>query len=663
MMLRSVIRTCGTAVALVSVLAGCSDLERASCEDDYSCRMNFGVGAICDVDQGFCVNEPPPAVCAGESTGLLGTAHIPADIFENVSARRSFTIGVIVDSDGSHLASATKVAVDLANLKGGIVSRGPLKDMSYSAIVCNLDNVPASAQAQAAEEATRYLRDRIGVQVIVSSTRSAATADIIKTINRGDREMILVSANVDDWRVRQAAYNVDSRTHYYPIAPPENAMLDRTGHMLVNAREELEDGPAIDEVLYRIGIVSEAGDGLVNTKELENRVRRLERAIYDAEFANDPTIKVRIGIESISVSCPSNSNCVPSSFTLADYNAFVANPSYSADDIEIRYTPDGTPITDNVTRTGAIPETTQQVNYVVMNTDTSQSVSNLLEVANTAGAGNGQRVRYVLPPAAFGPTIGIFAISDNGETVNPYANVFDLAGQDDLIGLRPAADPSSPLYSQMVNARDILAAASSPMTYNFFPQAYDSLWVALAGIAGAHLTVPNRETEREAFRQLSGTRIAMFLDNRVLGAGEGVLAIQSLDPARWKELFVALAVPDRQVNYLFNAASGTVKMTIERDETLATPRRTRVRFDFAEWSVRSASRATGQPTNVFVPAAEGLLEFVDSSHCPHSYVRPTAVPTGGRFICPADNVICHWDDEAQTGDCATVGTLAVEPTP
>lgn len=651
MMLRSVIRTCGTAVALVSVLAGCSDLERASCEDDYSCRLNFGVGSVCDAEQGFCVKDEVPSVCSGGSSGLLDSAHVPADIFESTSARQTVTIGVIVDGDGGHLASATKVAVDLANLKGGIVSRGPLRDLSYSAVVCNLDNVPASEQAQAAEVATKYLRDKIGVNVIVSSARSAATADIIKTINAGARDLVLVSANADDWRVRQAAYNVASKTHYYPLVPHETVLLGRMGDMMVKYRDEFDDEQPTEEVLYRIGILSEMGDGLANSKDLEDRVRALEKAIYDAEVARDPAINVRIGIQTINVSCPSNTNCVSSSFVLADYIDFVSNGSYTPDDHAIRFRPDGTPATENQSTTGPIPATTRQVNYVLMNTDTSQSVVHLLDVINSTDEIPGKRIRYFLPPSAFSPTIGVFATNDDGKQSNPYAQIFDLAAKTDILGLRPSADPSTAQYSQMVNARDILAAASTPMTYNFFPQAYDGLWLSLAGIAGAHLSIPNSATEREAMKLLTAEGIANFLDSRIVGAAEGQLAIQSLDPARWKELFTALGDSGRELNYLFNAASGTMKMTVERDEASRMPIRTRVRFDYAEWDVRSASRKVGQPTNIQVPTSDGIVEFVDSSYCPYSYVRPIAVPGNGRFICPADGVVCNWDDEAKTADC------------
>jgi len=133
------------------------------CRSGAECVAAFGVGHVCAED-GFCEMAPPEPRCRSA---------FPADLLENPTAyRERVVLGAVVDESLDTQiarARAVELAIRDANEVGGL-SDGTL----FGLVVCDNGEAPGENEDTATRRVVRYLRDAVGVPVVVGPSSSAA---------------------------------------------------------------------------------------------------------------------------------------------------------------------------------------------------------------------------------------------------------------------------------------------------------------------------------------------------------------------------------------------------------------------------------------------------------------------------------------------------------
>lgn len=249
----------GSLLCMMAMLqTGCDEFDQQACEDSWQCRTSFGVGYICVDDNivnragknsplkddiGFCVRPDIPDGC--DTTEY----NYPPDIFTRADARRSITLGVIADEEGRQSANAMRVALELANIKGGINNirriediseKNPLAGYKFTAVACKMRGSAGQSQS-AVTEVARFLRDDIQVQGVLLGLSNNATVWAVDTLSVADdltgvpSETLIVSANAGGYGMDA---KMSSTNTLWTVAISENEILRRLGEQVLLQRIE-----------------------------------------------------------------------------------------------------------------------------------------------------------------------------------------------------------------------------------------------------------------------------------------------------------------------------------------------------------------------------------------------------------------------------------------
>lgn len=217
-------------------LSACDDYEfnLEGCEEHWDCRTNFGIGYTCN-DDGFC--EEPDAIIQTEYCSNT-SVNYPPEIFTSTSARRSITLGTIVDVSGQQLASAARIAMELSNIRGGIGGVTALGSYNFSVVSCVLSDTDA-ANERTVREVARFLRDEVRAEAVLIGLNANATLQAIQEVRDRDNaagengHTLIVSANDSTMELENRLKDYDQ---LWTMAASELSMLQHAGAQLILRR-------------------------------------------------------------------------------------------------------------------------------------------------------------------------------------------------------------------------------------------------------------------------------------------------------------------------------------------------------------------------------------------------------------------------------------------
>lgn len=158
-------------VALLLVGCTATRFDRRDCRETAECRAAFGIGWVCQ-DDGFCLQEAPPARCEATQPEML---------FEGDESTDRIVIGTLVDQSlATHRAraNAVRLAVIDANNAGGVDGR------RFGLVVCDIQQSFMGDELNRNEAAVamgQYLEEVVGVPVIVGAPGSGETQSVFQS--------------------------------------------------------------------------------------------------------------------------------------------------------------------------------------------------------------------------------------------------------------------------------------------------------------------------------------------------------------------------------------------------------------------------------------------------------------------------------------------------
>lgn len=222
-------------ITLLTVSA-CDDYEfqHEECTEHWDCRTNFGIGYTCNSD-GFC-EEPSENILREYCSNTQ--VNYPPEIFSSVSARRSLTLGTMVDVAGQQLASAARIAMELSNIRGGVGGVTPLGAYNFSVVSCVLSDSDA-ANERTVREVARFLRDEVRAEAVLLGMTSSATLQAVQELRDRDAaagengHTLIISANDSTFEFEN---RLKDQNQLWTMAASESSMLKHAGVQLVLRR-------------------------------------------------------------------------------------------------------------------------------------------------------------------------------------------------------------------------------------------------------------------------------------------------------------------------------------------------------------------------------------------------------------------------------------------
>lgn len=593
--IRSWIRAGFLSVSAAVLLIGCGEFDRKACESNWECRQHFGVGSTCDQAEGFCKVVEIPEGC-GDGSGL----NYPPDIFLSPSARETISLGMIVDGEGQQVARATRLAMEMANIKGGISDVGELARYKFSAVVCDLAQLSNVNSANVGNIA-RFLRDDVGAHAVVLGVNSETLkwATDVLSVRDGlvsePSQVLMVSAN-------SGSFHTDAQMRALPnlwtLAASEDEMFRRTGEQLALRRlqpyaRELHaalpegDTPTVEELAvlayeayaadndagsgsfddtFVVNTIALAGDSAQSGTERYADRRRdaieegLVRAFGVLKEASQSTSSVNVSVRYAERLLECGENCTTSDIQPALTHVLLCKGGATPEDGEKC---NGTVLTESFrTETDAIILHTESRTLLDTFLVTLLSDEKLFEAAiSVAVSGKPSpgevNTAFFLPALASAGTTAIYAQDWSAEQgsseisfVNPVRWV-KYVQHGRFLGVRQAADKSSMPYVEFETAGNILLDQGIGIANYYFAQAYDSIWMAMAAITARTIAFDPYIEASEAvallhssgfFSQVIRTRFsgATIEELEAAGVELGESAEEQeedLIPSRWQELF------------------------------------------------------------------------------------------------------------------------------
>lgn len=597
MILHAWLRLGLVSVGTLAVLAGCSDFDRKQCESSWECRQNFGVGSTCDTEEGFCQEVAPPPGCV-DVAGL----NYPPDIFTSASARETVTLGVMIDDEGQQLARATRLAMEMVNIKGGLSLTGELARYKFSAVVCDLTLLP-TLNSTSVGEVARFLRDDVETPAVVLGVNSETLkwATEVLSVREGltgtPSEVLIVSANSGslhtDARMRNTA-------NLWTVAASEDSMFRRMGQQLVlrrmepfmkEAREAVppEDPALSKEDLLRAAYTLYAADPETQASEtfVVNVLALASDSVQsgDSAFSTRRRAALREGIEGTfaEMNNEAATGHMPSVTIHYAERLVSCGTNCTVDDVQRPLEESigckgGTSVSDETSPSCDADLNNSEVDAVILHTESRSLLDAFFPALliddrfkqaialETPGQPAKHEVNTVffLPTLASSGTTAIYsydwALERDPETAKGLGLVhgqdwFDYVDENRFLGVRQAADPTSAPYIEFMTAGNILLDGGYGLPVYYFAQAYDALWLAMAAITGRTLSLDPYIAPEDAMYMLKEAgQFSGIIRSRFSGATieelealgmsfEGVTAEEAeedLIPSRWQELLTAV---------------------------------------------------------------------------------------------------------------------------
>lgn len=587
-------RISAAAVAVVSLaitMAGCSDLERQGCTSDEECRVKIGIGSVCTDDaNAFCTVPTVHHACRSNS--------VPDNIWQTPELYgTTLAIGAIYDGHGHQLLDAVRVAVDVANIKGG----DPTTRWSYAAIFCDLDAAswsPSVSYEDRAEEVADFLAGTVSARAIVTGVPTPATLRISQKVRQYGS--IMVTANTPGPALLSELSSADKLV--WTANVDARRLMRHFGNLAIKSHRfvhpdrwpEEEPAPALDVTIF-------------TTPNLytSTLASLLTEAVVEGGTMGDGVSPLSAVVEV--VNCANAEACTEDEFTTS-FLTTLGGPT--PPDIAILY----------VESEGAV------VNAL-------RGLSSRAD--ETARTGFLRDAVLLLPPVAYSAGAGWAAFDES---------FVYMARQ--IFGLHASADTLSEPYTEFDKASDILLDTSTEArAAEFSPQSYDAAWLSIVGIADAvklamsELPPAKAATisEAEILALISGRTIATRLQ-RYVSPGLANIDItgdyttfngfRNLIPSQWQTIFtdVMWAVP----SFRFRAASGQAAVHPETHE--------RISYDYSMWHIAAVGNIGNIPdydnnVNVAAECMRGIrgpvLQGVSVFYCPvvHAICRVDPVPS------------------------------------
>src|SRR5690625_811181 len=260
------------------------ELQHKVCEEDWDCRSNFGIGYTCNSD-GFC--EEPTAEIRREYCSNT-SVNYPPEIFSSTSARRSVTLGTIVDVSGQQLASAARIAMELSNIRGGIGGVTSLGSFNFSVVSCMLSDSDA-ANERTVRQVARFLRDEVRAEAILLGMNSTATRQAVQEIRDRDSaasengHTLIVSVNDSTLELENRLKDQDQ---LWTMAASETSMLKHAGEQLVLRRLHSAAMQLCATGTCKYEVEGEEGSTEVDIKDLKELLEQAYLVYVDANEEN-----------------------------------------------------------------------------------------------------------------------------------------------------------------------------------------------------------------------------------------------------------------------------------------------------------------------------------------------------------------------------------------
>lgn len=236
------------AIAGSLLFAACEDYDYEfnleECTEDWACRTNFGVGYTC-TDDGYCVAPQKSVLDPDDSFELTeycseAALNFPPEIFRSTSARTSMTLGVITNFAGKQVAYATRLAVGLADIRGGLrlKSGSTLADYKFTVVSCALSDSEAQDDS-IVREVAKFLRNDVRVEAILLGLGEDGTDSVIGEITAQDLNAgepghtLVISSNNATLRTEA---EMQQYGQVWTMATSERNMLRHVGEQLVLRR-------------------------------------------------------------------------------------------------------------------------------------------------------------------------------------------------------------------------------------------------------------------------------------------------------------------------------------------------------------------------------------------------------------------------------------------
>jgi branched-chain amino acid transport system substrate-binding protein len=181
-------RRAAALAAVLGLAGGCSltttDVEE--CTSSAQCRSEFGVGHVCNTDDGLCEEVAPSPRC---------TQTYPPDLFENrLAERERIIIGNLMDrSLDTHVARENSALLAYEQANGAATLEG----REFGAVFCTIEeneDFDDQVRVDAAVESARFLVNSVGVPAIVGPAASGDTQEVFIALEDSGVLMISPSA-------------------------------------------------------------------------------------------------------------------------------------------------------------------------------------------------------------------------------------------------------------------------------------------------------------------------------------------------------------------------------------------------------------------------------------------------------------------------------------
>lgn len=542
-------------VALTVFAVGCDDFERQECTSNWECREHFGVGSTCEDLTGYCAPPAIPDACSG---GM----HFPPDIFESRAARDTITIGLMVDSNGRHAQRASSLALELANLKGGVTSRLP---SGFSAVSCAFDSEYPSSREVA--DAARFLRDDVGVSAVITGMNTPTfmhALEIFQGGNAAGSQVLVVSANGE---FMERNREVADKENIWSVGVSDRTIYYRQGQQLAlqQLQPHVESCLTLSPELDPIVCAYDAYDATltdsvaslrfhslltlqytINTGTVVDEAVRQERLEAGAQSAFD-AIGVQSGggarvvaevayREKLLLGCDSGAG--DDVGTGCNMDAAVINVLFcEVDEDQIDVDNDCAAPGPRVLVADGVYLHTESANLasrflraLLINESHVAKIVESLAPGQTAH----KQTRFFLPDVASAGALGYYNELSSGlgacnPSVNPTctgldpvdpADRFAIIDADRFMGVRQSASPLTPPHVEYATASGIFLGQGGGMISFYAEQAYDATWLAMAAISGV-VTAAQARTTEDAVRHLFSTdKLAHTLNIRFSGPTE-----------------------------------------------------------------------------------------------------------------------------------------------
>lgn len=538
-------------LALTLLAVGCDDFERQECTSNWECREHFGVGSTCEESTGYCADPVIPEAC---NSGL----HFPPDIFESRAARDTITIGLMVDSNGRHAQRASSLALELANLKGGVTSRLPA---GFSAVSCAFTSeYPSSREV---EEAARFLRDDIGVAAVVTGLNTPTFMRALETFqsaNASGSQVLVVAANGE---FMERNREVADQENIWSVAISDRTIYYRQGQQL--ALQQLQ--PYVHDCRLEAMPLACAYDAYaatltggvaplrfhslltlqytINTGTVVDEVIRQERLEAGAQSAFDAIGAYSTGgvnivadvayREKLLLNCDSGTDDAGSGCNMdaAVINALFCEVDEDQIDVDNDCAAPGPRVlvADGVyLHTESANLASQFLRAILINESHVAKIVESLSPTQTAH----KRTRFFLPNVASAGALGYYTQLSTGlgacnPSVDPTCTALDPINPADrlaiidanrFVGVRQSANPLTPPHVEYTTASGIFHGQGGGMITFYAEQAYDATWLAMVAISGVVTAAKARTTKDAVLHLLNSNKLAHTLNMRFTGATE-----------------------------------------------------------------------------------------------------------------------------------------------